>query len=107
MTSGAGPAPEADHDEVCVVVSPEAGRPGGDAGEAPGFGEGDDEDVDEGEAGAEDGVTPSTLPPFGRAVAAVGSSPLPCEGWPSVATPGGSAGIGASLRHLVADLNCG
>ena len=29
------------------------------------------------------------------------------RGWPSVATPGGSAGIGASLRHLVADLNCG
>jgi hypothetical protein len=52
-------------------------------------------------------VTPSAPSPEGRALAAVGSPPLPDEGWSSVVTPGGSAGIGASLRHLVADLYCG
>ena len=53
------------------------------------------------------GAGSPTPPPLGRTGAAVGSPPLSCWAWSSVVTPRGSAGIGASLRHVVGDLNCG
>ena len=57
-------------------------------------------------AGGDEVAGSPTPPPLGRAGGAVGSPPLPCWASSSVVTPRGSAGIGASLRHLVGDLNC-